>query len=281
MAGEANEELQKWMRIAEEHAFGVRQCAAQRSRLFEALRVVGRVARFDNEPIPPGPAPSCKRPSQLWKVMECVERSPSQFLQDVFCLLFDFGKENGYFVEFGACEGLTISNTILLEREFGWSGLLAEPARRWQDALKQNRKCVIETRCIWSKTGEKMQFAEFDADDYHTQSTLVATSHGRSRISHTYDVETISLVDALRLHNSPRQIDLLSVDTEGSEFDILQAFPFDEYNFGFICVEHHADFEERRMLNLLNGAGYTQILRSVSGHDGFYIPSAKAKAIFG
>jgi Methyltransferase FkbM domain len=55
----------------------------------------------------------------------------------------------------------------------------------------------------------------------------------------------------LRLHAAPKEVDLLSVDTEGSEFDILQAFPFDEYNFGFVCVEHHTDYEEKRMAKFL------------------------------
>ena len=44
-------------------------------------------------------------------------------------------KKNGFFVEFGACDGLHFSNTLLLEKSFGWKGILAEPNRAYQKKL--------------------------------------------------------------------------------------------------------------------------------------------------
>jgi hypothetical protein len=67
---------------------------------------------------------------------------------------------------------------------------------------------------------------------------------------------------------------MLSVDTEGSEFAILESFPFNEYTFGFICVEHHQKEQEIPIKGLLEAAGYKQVLRSISGHDGFYVPAS-------
>lgn len=105
---------------------------------------------------------------------------------------------------------------------------------------------------------------------------MILASQLRLPVTEIYQVETVSLADLLREHGAPEVIDFLSVDTEGSEYQILQAFPFDKYRFGFICVEHHTVVEAERMKALFEAAGYMQVLEAISGHDGFYVPRAKA-----
>src|SRR5262245_31004510 len=85
-----------------------------------------------------------------------MTRSKSQLFQDLFVVFFLNGKQNGFFVEFGAADGQILSNTAILERDFGWKGILSEPARGWHNALKANRKSVIDTRCVWSETGRTL-----------------------------------------------------------------------------------------------------------------------------
>jgi hypothetical protein len=68
--------------------------------------------------------------------------------------------KKGYFVEFGAMDGVIMSNSYLLETACGWSGIVAEPARRWHPALQRNRKCSVDLRCVWSKRGEQLDFTE-------------------------------------------------------------------------------------------------------------------------
>jgi FkbM family methyltransferase len=266
--------LRKAAEQAEFHAFSVRQVAAQRARLFELFRITGKLAAFDNE----GERKSSGtgEGSALSRVLKAIERSPSQFYQDIICLLLNRGKRNGFFVEFGACDGLLISNTLILEREFGWRGILSEPSRAWQSEIKNNRSCAIETRCVWSESGKQVEFAEFVGDDYKTQSGILEESGNSLTASSTYSVETISLFDMLRQHGAPSHIDFISIDTEGSELDILKAFPFDRYSFGFIAVEHHTPHQEAAIKGVLEAVGYKQILRSISGHDGFYVPVALA-----
>lgn len=69
-------------------------------------------------------------------------------------------KRHGLFVEFGATNGLDLSNTWLLEKQFGWTGILAEPATVWHEDLKRNRTGSIDERCVWSRSGEALQFSE-------------------------------------------------------------------------------------------------------------------------
>jgi hypothetical protein len=84
-------------------------------------------------------------------------------------------------------------------------------------------------------------------------------------------VETITLADLLRYHSAPREIDFLSIDVEGAEYDILSGFPFEEYKFNFIVVEQKGDMAFR-MSDLLRKFGYKQVFQDASGHDGFYVP---------
>ena len=57
--------------------------------------------------------------------------SKGQLKQDIMALIFNDFKRSGYFVEFGAAGGISLSNTYLLEKELGWTGILSEPCYRW------------------------------------------------------------------------------------------------------------------------------------------------------
>jgi hypothetical protein len=55
--------------------------------------------------------------------------SKSQLRQDLFVLSECQFKENGFFIEFGATNGVDLSNSHILETKFKWNGILAEPAK--------------------------------------------------------------------------------------------------------------------------------------------------------
>jgi hypothetical protein len=87
--------------------------------------------------------------------------SKSQLLQDIFVLAALGQRRNGFFVEFGASDGITLSNTYMLEKEFGWTGILSEPNRTFAPKARANRSsCAVDSRCVWSATGETVLFTE-------------------------------------------------------------------------------------------------------------------------
>ncbi len=77
----------------------------------------------------------------------------SQLGQEIFTLCENNFKRDGYFVEFGATNGIELSNTYVLEKEFGWNGILAEPALVWHNQLYENRSCNIDIDCVWTNSG--------------------------------------------------------------------------------------------------------------------------------
>jgi FkbM family methyltransferase len=213
------------------------------------------------------------------KALSQIRDSKAQLQQDLIALLLLDFKTNGYFVEFGATDGVKFSNSMLLESAFGWTGILAEPGKNWHKALKSNRNGIIETRCVWETSGEILEFNETESGELSTLEMFSSGDlHADHRISGVrYNVETISLQDLLELHNAPASIDYLSIDTEGSEFTILQGLDFEKFNFNFISCEHNFTESRELIRKLLVNRGYVRILEKASQFDDWYISKKLAK----
>ncbi len=197
----------------------------------------------------------------------------SQILQDLFVLYETKFKRNGFFVEFGAGDGIFLSNSYLLSRDYGWEGILAEPARVHHAALRASRACRIDTRCVWTRSGENLPFNETDFAELSTLEQFSAVDlHAQSRASgRRYPVETVSLHDLLVTHQAPRDIDYLSIDTEGSELDILTAFDWNSFRFGIITVEHNFTGAQAKLYELLTAKGYARKFEHISSGDDWYV----------
>jgi FkbM family methyltransferase len=211
--------------------------------------------------------------SQLAELLRLLPHSQAQLRQDLFVLSELGFKRDGFFVEFGAASGKELSNTWLLEKQFGWSGVLAEPARCWHARLAANRSCAIDHRCVWKCTGERLSFSEAGEAEISTLTDFKdGDLHAASRrSSRHYMVETVSLDDLLAGHGGGRSPDYLSIDTEGSEFEILQACDFKRHPFKVITCEHNFTAAREKIHTLLSAAGYVRKYEGISDFDDWYV----------
>jgi FkbM family methyltransferase len=198
--------------------------------------------------------------------------SNAQLLQDLWVLYELKEKRNGYFVEFGACDGVSLSNTLLLEKTFGWQGALAEPARAWHAALYRNRNCYITDQCVYKTDGIEVLFNEVDIGELSGVEDLITGDfHADARQQGVqYAVKTISLDRFLSGARAPRQIDYMSLDVEGGEFDVLQSFDFASRDIALISVEHNFSDSRGKIYDLLTGLGYRRRFRHLSLFDDWY-----------
>ena len=207
-------------------------------------------------------------------MLMCKE-STSQNFQDVWALFETGFKKEGYFVEFGACDGIVGSTTLLLESKYNWNGILAEPNPIWHEKLV-NRKASICRKCVWSETGKELTFHN-TADpmlgtlDQYTDSDEHAMARKNSQ---TFTVETITLCDMLSYYLVPKVIDFVSIDTEGSEYDILKAY-FDDprkekYGVNLFCVEHNYTENREKIHSLMIENGYMRVFADFTRWDDFY-----------
>ena len=217
--------------------------------------------------------------SAIPHALRLASLSKSQIRQDLFALVATEFKRGGYFVEFGATDGCSLSNTYLLEKEFGWSGIVAEPGRMWHQELQANRSASISTACVWDKSGSKIEFSEVTIPELSTANQYIRDdSHANSRqISKTYLVDSISLNDLLVEFNAPTVIDYLSIDTEGSEFLILSNLDFSKWKFQVITVEHNYTNNRMEIYELLTSNGYRRVCQEVSQFDDWYLSADLAE----
>lgn len=205
--------------------------------------------------------------------LDQLTNSRSQLQQDLFVLIALSFRTDGYFVEIGATNGESLSNTWLLEKEFSWTGILAEPAKVWHPDLRDNRNALIDTRLVWSVTGETVRFWESDSASLSTAECFSESDHHapQRRKGRGYDVQTVSLTDLLETHKAPRRIDYLSIDSEGSELIILHSLDFQAYEFSVISVEHNFREDREKILSLLEGHGYQRVVPELSGWDDWFL----------
>jgi len=215
-----------------------------------------------------------KTPDLHHAVKAILTKSKSDLRQDLFVLRETAYKQGGFFVEFGAANGIDGSNTYLLETEFLWRGILVEPAITWQKSLLSNRPAAsIESLCVWKDSNSTLVFNETEALGLSTIDIFSSEdAHAENRRNgKKYEVATISLKDLLIKHQAPEFIDYLSIDTEGSEFEILNNFNFNAHDFGIITVEHNYTSQRAKIFSLLASKGYKRVHESISDIDDWYV----------
>lgn len=168
--------------------------------------------------------------------VENIENNYSQAFQDMFVLSILNGKKNGNYVEIGADHPIIISNSYLLETQFGWNGVsfeLDESKIGEFNSLREN-KCICADATIFDY---KKLFEE---------------------------------------RNYPKQIDYLQVDIEPAwqTLNALKALPLDDYRFSVITYETDVykdgpDSGEEAMEILLS-KGYQLVVRNVANQNNPY-----------
>jgi len=210
----------------------------------------------------------------FFKVCSYFKLSKSEFRQDLFVLNQLNFKKNGYFVEFGATNGLKYSNTYLLEKKFFWKGILAEPSKSFHRELTKNRNCNVEKKIVWKNSNSKLVFCETYNPTWSTIKKYMNKDLNKRHLKKEYMVKSISLNNLLEKYNAPKIIDYLSIDVEGTELDILSNFNFNNYKFKIITCEHNYTPARKKIYKLLKNKGYKRILSNISQVDDWYINSS-------
>lgn len=198
--------------------------------------------------------------------------SKSQLFQDLFVLIHLNERRGGYFVEIGVGSGEYLSNTWLLEKKYQWKGILAEPNRHFLKQIKGVRSVAIDDRAVWKTTGSTLDFLDVGSLKELSTIKMFKNSDQYPRDGETYPVRTVSLNDLLAEHQAPTDIDYVSIDTEGSEWEILKDFNFEKYKVSIFTIEHNYSAEKlSNIRNLLIRHGYVQVLEGFTRFDAWFV----------
>lgn len=169
--------------------------------------------------------------------------------------------DNGFFIELGANDGKTQSNTLYFETYRNWTGILIEPTPH------NFLKCIINRKSTTHKFCNAC--VSFGYEDKYVEiiySNLMSTPVGlesdisnpiahaqkgsqflsKNEVSFKFGAISRTLNSILVEANSPNQIDLLSLDVEGAELEVLKGIDFKSYSIKYICVES-------RSINIIDG----------------------------
>src|ERR1700683_1588386 len=174
------------------------------------------------------------------------------------------GNRNGYFLEAGAANGRNGSSCYVLERELGWTGICVEPHDEFFRHLAGTRpNSVHENVCLAGKArmvevvggvGDPLQ------PYYSGILENLMTKTGGPRVVESGRMilkQAFPLAEILDKHGAPSVIDYGAFDIEGSELEVVAAFPFSRYAFRALSLEWGVSIDP--LYPVLKTAGYREV----------------------
>lgn len=144
-------------------------------------------------------------------------------------------KEGGFYIELGANDGLTQSNTAFFEKTRKWKGILIEPSLMGYELCLKNRPNSIcfNYACVSNDYKDDFVYGDFENNSL----SLMASINGeRLSSKNLTPVKAVTLETILDSQNITH-IDFLSLDTEGYELNILKGLNLDKHRPNYMLIE--------------------------------------------
>ena len=192
-----------------------------------------------------------------WNEQFYSQSGQDKIIKEFFFRDFDQSTSSGYFVEIGAYDGVTGSNCYHFEKFCNWEGVAIEPSFLQFQKLTKNRRCKVINKAI-DKYERDIEFIEV-LEGYTQMSYIQNKIYNNSEevLKKDHRTKTKNQKIKTTLFNNIieiKEINYLSIDTEGNELDILQSIDFDKFNIKVISVEnnHPEDFSINKFLTKKN-----------------------------
>lgn len=195
-----------------------------------------------------------------------AEGYSSQYGQDKYIAELLNQKQNGVFIDIGAHNGVNISNSYYFEKKLSWTGIAIEPMPEQYAALIKNRNCICVNGCVY-KANTQVAFTVVGggsnmlsgiAEKLNDQHKKRIYKETKGEGQHTITVQAYTLSSLLTQYQIGT-VDFMSIDTEGSEYEILQSIDFSTTTIKYITVENN--YNDTRIENLLTQHNYKIIKR--------------------
>jgi len=203
-------------------------------------------------------------------------------IDDKLLKYLDF--KSGFFIEAGANDGLSQSNTALYEFEYNWTGLLIEPnAKKFFECKKIRRNSIVENYALVSDNytdefisgnfnedgyDESLMSMVYDSGDWVDDELL---KHKSNIFDRLIEVPATTLNKLLIKHDI-KKIDFISLDVEGYEISVLNGFDIKKYKPNYIMIET-TTFDNRRkvIFDYMDKMEYS-IIDELSCNDVLFAP---------
>ena len=183
-------------------------------------------------------------------------------------------KNNGYFVDLGAGDGITGSNTFILEKFYKWNGLCVDPNPTFLKSLCGSRDVLISDLAVSKESGKVVDFKYLAQNrneffGWNFRSGISSNVDDTSVNFDNHKVFTITLTDLLDLYKAPKEIDYISIDIEGSEIDALEGFDFNKYHVRSFSIEFNNDNNRKKGFEIMKNNQYVTVDSTNMNEDRF------------
>lgn len=198
----------------------------------------------------------------------------SQCQQDIYLEQNVFrGYKNGFFMDIGAHDGVSLNNTLYFEKQNNWTGVNVEPIKNVYDKLVENRPSSINLNCAVSDIDGTAQFycntgytemlsgLKSNYDERHL-GRLTRENRENNSITQIIDVETKRVETICDIHNI-KHIHYLSIDVEGAEFNVIKSINFDKVFIDVIEFENNYDDISLPIIHYLESKNFVIIHKSL------------------
>lgn len=205
----------------------------------------------------------------------------SQDGQDKYIADLLQNKREGVFVDIGAYDGVTFSNTLVFEKELGWTGICVEPNPVAFEKLAEERNCICLNYCINDKEGTFKFLAvkgwgvmlsgllDFFDQKHLDRIDRTIEEHGGSK--------SVIEIPALPMHeifrrNSIKNVDYCNIDVEGGEMSVLKSIDFSAVTIKLFTIENN--YNTTVVSDFLKEHGYS-LIGKVGADDVFELHSKR------
>ncbi|MBC8421549.1 FkbM family methyltransferase [bacterium] len=184
-------------------------------------------------------------------------------------------EQGGYFVEVGANNPFDLSQTWHLAQQ-GWKGILVEPIPELCESLRTNRSeaIVVEAAC-GSPYAEPTALFTIAKDS--GKSTLSSEFLDKRSLVDSQITVQVKTLDNILSSESVDSIDLVSIDVEGTQYDVLRGFDLQRWKPRLLLVEDH--LLDTKTHKLIEGQQYQLVKRTL--FNNWYIPCGATKPTTG
>ena len=210
----------------------------------------------------------------------------SYSLHNLDTLMLEYINYNdGFFIEAGANDGLSQSNTALYEFDYGWKGLLVEPNfKKYLDCKKIRKNSIVENYALVSSNyTQKTIKGDFNNQDYENSLMAMVIDDGdyqddillyckneKIKNNQIVEVPAITINDLLDKHKISK-IDFFSLDVEGYEMSVLNGMDFSNVRPKYFLIETANRPEYQKIVRQYMKDENYLFVKQLSGNDDLFL----------
>lgn len=204
------------------------------------------------------PKPMVKEFRRNYRAKYIAQAKQDRYVDTLFK---DKKLSKGLFVEFGGLKGDEYSNTWYFEKAYNWHGIMIEAEKKFIPHLKKVRpNCKIYNNAVCPTGVKEVTFASSKIAGWSGILNSYEDPRWHAQVGNTFEVKCVDLNTVLK-ENNFNHVDYMTVDTEGSEIEILETFQFHSFDITYIQVERNVKTQKQRerrdyLIQLMKKNGY-------------------------